>query len=309
MSYPYLGDLINQIFGTQLNIPIAMFGSFVALAIIVSSSVAKTEVIRFEKLGLLPKVKVDPNAYVPIHQVLTDLVVISVLFGMLGARIFHILEHPDKFLHDPLGMILTTGGFSIYGGLIFGVIAGVIYLKKRSIPIVPMLDALAPSMVLGYGIGRLGCQVSGDGDWGITANMALKPQWLPDWLWAQTYENNIVGVVIQSPGVYPTPIYEALVALCIFYFLWAIRKREYSKGYIFSMYLLFSGFERLLIEKIRVNVDYHFLGWSFTQAEFISTVLIILGLYGVLQSKKSRLIQKMAFSVIVLGALSACTKL
>ena len=126
-------------------------------------------------------------------------------------------------------MIFSTGGLSIYGGLIFGVIAGTIFLNKRSIPIIPMLDALAPSMILGYGIGRVGCQISGDGDWGIVANMALKPSWLPDWFWAQTYENNVVGALIQSPGVYPTPIYEALTAFCIYFFL--IRKQNRLMGF------------------------------------------------------------------------------
>lgn len=89
-----------------------------------------------------------------------------------------------------------------------------------------MLDALAPSLILGYGIGRLGCQVAGDGDWGISANMALKPGWLPDWFWAQTYEGNILGVTIADPGVYPTPIYEAMTALGIFVLLWLIKKNS-----------------------------------------------------------------------------------
>lgn len=309
MSYPYLGDFINYVFGTHLNIPIAMFGSFVAVAIIVSTFVAKNEVVRFEKLGLLPKANVVPNVLIPTHKIVSDLSMVSVLFGIVGARIFHILEYPTIFLENPMSMIFTGGGFSIYGGLIFGVIAGAVYLKKRSIPIVPMLDALAPSMILGYGIGRIGCQVSGDGDWGIVANMALKPHWLPDWFWAQTYENNIVGVAIHSPGVYPTPLYEAVTALCIFFFLIIIRKVKYSKGYIFSIYLLLSGFGRLLIEKIRINSEYYFWGGSFTQAELISTVLIIFGLLGILKSTQARKIPKIAFSVIILGALSACAKL
>jgi phosphatidylglycerol:prolipoprotein diacylglycerol transferase len=78
-------------------------------------------------------------------------------------------------------MILTRTGFSIYGGLCFGIVVGVIFVKRRSVPVIPMLDATAPAMMLGYGIGRLGCEIAGDGDWGIAANMALKPSWLPDW--------------------------------------------------------------------------------------------------------------------------------
>lgn len=308
MSYPYISDVLNQVFGTQWNIPIAMFGSFVALAIIISSYVAKREVIRFETLGILPKARLLTHE-VPTHELISNLAMISAIFGILGARIFHILEYPGEFMSSPFGMIFSRGGFSIFGGLIFGVIAGVVYLKNRSVPIVPMLDALAPAMILGYGIGRVGCQVSGDGDWGILSNMPLKPSFIPDWFWAQTYENNVVGVVIQTPGVYPTPLYEALTAFCIFAFLWSIRKNHYSKGYLFSVYLLLSGFSRLLIEKIRINSEYHLWGGSFTQAEFISTVLIIFGLLGLLKTTRSKYMPKLAFTLLVFSALTACAKL
>jgi phosphatidylglycerol:prolipoprotein diacylglycerol transferase len=303
MSYPYLSDLINHLFGTQWHIPIAMFGSFVAIAIITATFVGKKEVLRFDSLGILPKVGTSAD------QIVVDLVFFSVIFGIVGARIFHLLEYPQEFLNDPIGMIFSRSGLSIYGGLIFGVGVGAFLLKKRAIPIIPMLDALAPSMILGYGIGRIGCQISGDGDWGIASNMALKPNWLPEWFWSQTYENNILGVIIPSPGVYPTPIYESIIALCIFLFLWAIRKTEYKRGYIFSVYLLLSGFSRLLVEKIRINSEYHFLGGNFTQAEFISTVLILVGLFGILKSTRSSYIPKIAFSFVIFGVLSACAKL
>ncbi|NOT84028.1 MAG: prolipoprotein diacylglyceryl transferase [Methylococcaceae bacterium] len=309
MSYPYLSDLVNPIFGTHWPIPIALFGSFVALAIIAATLVAKLEVIRFERLGLLPSAKITPTVFIPPHQLVENLAMVAALFGMLGARLFHILEYPAEFLAHPMGMIFTRSGFSVYGGLIVGGIAGAVYLKKCAIPLIPMLDALAPAMILGYGIGRMGCQISGDGDWGIFANMTLKPSWLPEWLWAQTYVNNIAGVIIPSPGVYPTPLYEVLMAFIIFAVLWAIRKRPYSRGYLFSSYLLFSAFERLLIEKIRVNSEYHFGGISFTQAEFISTLLILIGLWGILKTTQAKCIPKIGFSIFILGALSACATL
>jgi len=309
MSYPYLSDVLNQIFGTQWHIPIAMFGSFVAIAIVVGTWIAKLEVKRFEGLGLLPKANVSTGVYVPTHKILSDLAMVTAIAGIIGARVFHILEYPSEFLANPMGMLLSGAGLSIYGGLIFGVIAGVVFLRKRSVPIVPMLDALAPAMILGYGIGRIGCQISGDGDWGIPANMTMKPNFLPDWFWAQTYENNIVGAIIQSPGVYPTPIYEALAALIAFSILWVARKSEYSKGFIFSIYLLLSGFSRLLIEKIRINSEYHFFGISFTQAEFISVLLILLGLGGILRVNKIRYVSKIFISFTIVGALTACAKL
>src|SRR5690606_32969175 len=142
-----------------------MFGIFVALAICVAAAVAKKEVMRLENLGILPMARVATKD-MPVHSLIADLATISALFGILGARIFHILEYPQMFLDNPWGMIFSRDGLSIYGGLFFGVISGAIYLRKRKVPILPMLDAMAPSIALGYGIGRIGCQVAGDGDWG-----------------------------------------------------------------------------------------------------------------------------------------------
>ena len=227
--------------------------------------------------------------------------------GIIGARVFDIFDNADHFLADPLSMILTRTGFSIYGGLCFGIIAGVIFIKRRSIPVIPMLDATAPAIMLGYGIGRLGCQISGDGDWGIAANMTLKPNWLPDWLWAQTYDGNIAGVIITPPGVYPTPIYEIGMALGVAWVLWTLRFHKHRPGYLFSLFLLFAGFERILIEKIRVNVRYDLLGVYLTQAEAISFLLIIAGLGGILATLRTkRFWSKIVVSAGVLSALAAC---
>ena len=309
MSFPYLSDVINYYFGTSWNLPIAMFGAFVAAAIFASTAIAKIEVRRFESLGLIPNAKSPSNVLLPANYLISNLAMISAFFGVLGARIFHILEYPNEFLASPLEMIFTRSGLSIYGGLICGGIAGAIYIKKYSLPILPMLDALSPSIALGYGIGRIGCQVSGDGDWGAASNMLLKPEFIPNWLWAQTYENNIAGVLIPNPGVYPTPIYESLTAFTIFVFLWATRKNNYPTGYMFSLYLLLSGFSRLLIEKIRINSEYHFLNQSFTQAELISGAFVLVGLFGVLNSRNTKSIQKLVVSFVVLGALTACSQL
>ena len=162
--------------------------------------------------------------------------------------------------------------------------------------------------MLGYAIGRLGCQLSGDGDWGIAANMQLKPEWLPAWLWAQTYQGNIAGISLSSPGVYPTPIYETSMAFAAFGLLWYLRSQKNNPSYLFSMYLLLAGFERLLIEKIRVNVRCHLQGFAFTQAEAISFFLIIGGLIGIIMTLRTRSIQtKGLLAVGILTALSACT--
>jgi phosphatidylglycerol---prolipoprotein diacylglyceryl transferase len=298
MSYPYVTDALNTIFGTHWHLPIPTFGVIVALAVAAATYVATRVVRSYESLGRLPA---------QTHRTVWDMAIVSTLAGIIGARVFDILDNADRFLADPLSMILTRTGFSIYGGLCFGVIAGVIFVKRRSIPVIPMLDASAPSIMLGYGIGRLGCQLSGDGDWGIAANMNLKPGWLPDWLWAQTYDGNIAGVTIMPPGVYPTPIYEIGMALAIALGLWTLRFHKHRPGYLFSVFLLLAGFERILIEKIRVNVRYDLLGAYVTQAEAISFLLIIAGLAGILTTLRTkRFWTKVVVSAGVLSALAAC---
>jgi len=279
MSFPYVTDLLNAAFGTNWDLPIPMFGAVVVTAVMLATTIARREVARRELLGTF---RPSTNAIV------SDLALVSVITGVVGARVFHILDHPGQFIDDPASMIFTRAGFSIFGGLSFGIVAGALFLKRRSVPIVPMLDATAPSLMLGYAIGRLGCQVAGDGDWGVAADMALKPGWLPDWLWAQTYEGNIAGVVIPSPGVYPTPIYESVTALGLFGVLWTLRSETNRAGYLFSVYLLLAGFERLLIEKIRINAEHPVLGVSFTQAEAISLFLIVAGFVGVLATLRTR---------------------
>jgi phosphatidylglycerol:prolipoprotein diacylglycerol transferase len=301
MSYPYLTDLLNALLGTDLHLPIPTFGVVVLLAIVTATLLVRLEVERYARLGRLP-----PST----TAIVADLAFVSVLAGMVGARVFHIVDHAGQFAADPTAMIFTRAGFSIFGGLCFGVAAALYFLRRRSIPIQPMLDAAAPAMMLGYAIGRLGCQLAGDGDWGVAADMLLKPAWLPDWLWAHTYEGNIVGIVIPAPGVYPTPLYESVVALALFGVLWSLRANRHRPGFLFSVYLLLAGFERLLIEKIRVNLEHPLLGLSLTQAEAISLLLIVAGLLGVLTTLRTRrLWVRVGFATGVLTMLSACVPL
>lgn len=298
MSYPYLTDLLNALFGTHWHLPIPTFGVIVAIAVAAATYVATRVVCSYENLSRLPAQS---------HGAVWVMAIVSTFAGIIGARVFDIFDNADRFVADPLSMILTRTGFSIYGGLCFGIVAGVIFLKRRSIPVIPMLDATAPAIMLGYGIGRLGCQISGDGDWGIAANMNLKPSWLPDWLWAQTYDGNIAGVIIAPPGVYPSPIYEIGMALAIALLLWLLRFHKHRPGYLFSLFLLLAGFERILIEKIRVNVRYDVLGAYVTQAEAISFLLIIAGLAGILATfRTNRFWTKIILSAGVLAALAAC---
>jgi phosphatidylglycerol:prolipoprotein diacylglycerol transferase len=288
MSFPYLSDVVKALTGYDLPLPFANFGLLVAAAMLAAAACLKVELRRMADTdGLLPgKRRVRDQSGVatwvfkPAHELVSNLTVAVMVAGIVGARLFHILENIDQFFASPSSMIFSRSGLSVFGGLILGTFAGLVFTRRWNLPVRPMLDAVAPAMMLGYAIGRLGCQISGDGDWGIRANMALKPDWLPTWIWAQTYDNNIYGEVIALPGVYPTPIYESLMAIACFGLLWALRKHPFRAGWLFSVYLILAGVERLLIEQIRVNPTYDLGLFQATQAELIAVALLIVGIAG-----------------------------
>ena len=308
MAFPYVSDALNFYLGTNLRLPIATFGTFVALAILIAARITTHEVTRLQGSGAFDRPSSGAASFLP-SDTIGKLTVVAVLAGMLGAKLFDAIERADELLSDPLGVLFSTGGFSIYGGLLVGGAAGALLVRRQSISLVPMLDSFAPALALGYAIGRLGCQFSGDGDWGKQAAMELKPTWLPDWWWAQTYDNNVLGIVIPNPGVYPTPLYEAFASFALFLLLWSFRKRLKTPGVPFSLYLIFSGLQRLLIEKIRINIEYSIFGIEITQAQLISIALIIVGSIGILKISQFSHFSRMLFSMFILGTLTACTVL
>jgi phosphatidylglycerol---prolipoprotein diacylglyceryl transferase len=294
MAYPSLGDLLRDLTGLDLPLPIPTFGLLVALALLATVHLAESELRRKHVAGEMPLAKRrgksndGAESLVPAYELLTGLTLVMVFAGLIGARVFHLLEYWDDFTRDPMGMIFTRTGFTIFGGLVFGLLAGAAYARRHRMPLPQLGDAIAPAMMMGYAIGRIGCQLSGDGDWGIAADVALKPSWVPLWLWAQTYEGNVAGVLIDPPGVYPTPIYETVMALAAFAILWALRKHPWRAGWLFSWFLLLTGMERLLVEQIRVNASFELLGLQLTQAELIAAAMLVVGLFGAVVLRKPR---------------------
>jgi phosphatidylglycerol:prolipoprotein diacylglycerol transferase len=289
MSYPYLSDVVKALTGLDIPLPLATFGLMVACAMLAAASCLRAELRRLHQAGRIGNARRQVRARdgtiswieVAPQEIVPNMTLAVLVAGIVGARLFHILEHTDSFMAAPWDMIFSRSGLSIFGGLILGTITGVIYVRRWHLPARPLCDAIAPAMMLGYAIGRIGCQVSGDGDWGSAANMALKPDWLPTWLWAQTYDNNVVGELIAAPGVYPTPMYETAMGLACFGVLWALRKHPFQAGWLFAVYLLMAGAERLLIEQIRVNPVLDFGAIHATQAEMIAVALIGLGVAGI----------------------------
>ncbi len=245
------------------------------------------------KKQILPKpvtkiIKVHP------YELMGNILLWAAVWGFAGAKLFNALENWGEFMADPVGMLIGFSGLTFYGGLICGGAAVLYIANKHGIKPLNMLDIGGPGMMLAYGVGRIGCQMSGDGDWGIP-NTAPKPGWLswaPDWMWSFNFPHNVsmedqgnkiadcVGkycYALKLP-VYPTSFYESVVCLLLFFFLWSIRDRIKTPGIMFGIYLVLNGIERFLIELIRVNTKYHVAGIPFTQAEMISLCLVIGGL-------------------------------
>lgn len=220
-----------------------------------------------------------------------EITIIALVFGLLGAKLFDIFENWGDFLKHPSDYIFSAKGLTFYGGLICAALALWFYARKHKIGFLHLNDALAPTMMLAYGLGRIGCQVSGDGDWGIENTNSKPFSWMPDWAWSYNYPHNVNEVGVKIPGcmdtkfcnelpvgVYPTPFYEVIACLLLFLLLWSLRKKLKIPGTMFALYLMLNGIERFLIEKIRVNTRLDIFGLHPTQAEIISSILFLSGL-------------------------------
>lgn len=247
------------------------------------------------------------NVEVRPHQLVGNMLVIAGIFGILGAKIFHILENFDLFLQDPVGEFFSFSGLTFLGGLLVGFTALAIFVRKHNLNFLHSIDAGAVTIPLAYGIGRFACQVSGDGCWGVynaayaaPGSIPQKaidagevasfrgPDWLPDWLFAYNYPHNILEQgemmqtctgqfchVLQAP-VFPTPMYETMMMFTIFGILFALRNKIKIPGMLFAIYLFFGGLERFLIEQIRVNNIYFSIGnFDVTQAMIIATFMMV----------------------------------
>ncbi len=185
--------------------------------------------------------------------------------GVIGAKLWHVLEEPGLLIHDPAGMLLDRAGFAWFGGLLGGILAMFLQARAARLRGLSMLDLCSPAAAVGYGVGRIGCLVSGDGDYGV-------PTTLP---WGMSFPH---GLVPTSARVHPTPIYEFLVALLIGWFLWRqsapTRGRLLHRGWITGQYLILTGIARFLVEFIRINPRIY---WGLSNAQVASLATIVIG--------------------------------
>jgi phosphatidylglycerol---prolipoprotein diacylglyceryl transferase len=192
--------------------------------------------------------------------------------GLVGARVFAIFDDWNGFVSDPLHTIFSGAGFVFYGGLLGGFLAVSWTIRKHHLPWLTTVDCIAPGLVLAHGIGRIGCQLAGDGDWGRETTLP----------WGMAYPNAIVGWH-YAPGVrvHPTPLYEFAAYAAICAFLWSIRKRPQPDGTLFWWYLLCTGTARFLIEFVRINPR---LAFGLSEAQLISLALCAIGAWKLLSA-------------------------
>jgi phosphatidylglycerol:prolipoprotein diacylglycerol transferase len=181
--------------------------------------------------------------------------------GVVGARLYYLIEKYDTVKHDLLGSLFSGSGLVWYGGAIGGAIGVVAWMIWRRVFELRMFDTCATALALGYAIGRIGCQVSGDGDYGIHSTLP----------WAMGYPH---GTLPTPPGVtvQPTPIYETVAMCLLAYGLWQLRDRV-RPGVVFALYLALSGLERFLVEFVRRNTEV-FAGLTPPQLESVGLMLI-----------------------------------
>ena len=236
------------------------FGLMVALALITSAYVLQAD---FDRRGM------NADAF--------TMITVAGLLGILGAKLYHLLETPAEFFANPLPLLLSRYGFAWFGGFLGGFGALLVMRWRANLPLWEFLDACSPAASFGYAVGRIGCFLSGDGDYG-------RPTSLP---WGMSFPNGVVPTTetcVQwgSPAdcrVHPAPLYELLIWSAIGLLLWRlgarILKDPRRAGEIFCYYLVLTGVARFLVEMIRINPPW-ILGLS--NAQVASAVSVIGGL-------------------------------
>ena len=197
-----------------------------------------------------------------------EIIFAGLVGGVIGSRIDFLLQNWDDVSDDFFGNVFSGSGLVWFGGLVGGAIGVVLWAWRRGFLGLQLLDVCAVPLALGYAVGRLGCQLSGDGDYGTGSDLP----------WAMSYPD---GTVPTTDEVHPTPIYESLTVGLIALGLWHLRGRL-APGGVFALYLVAVGLERLLVEFIRRNDD---VALGLTLAQLVSVALIAAGVAWVVQMR------------------------
>ena len=210
----------------------------------------------------------------------SDIVFAAAVGGILGSKIYYLIENFERVKADPAGMIFSGAGLVFLGGLMGGTLGVTYVIKKNKLSWIKFADIVAPLLILGYAVGRIGCLLVGD-DYGLPTNVPWGiafPNGLPPSTYSvfQSYYPwvNLEGF---SPGilkVHPTQIYESVIGFIIFYYLYQKRTKIVVVGSLFFTYLIFAGAERFFIEFLRVNSKYLF---GLSGSQLISLIMILIG--------------------------------
>lgn len=246
------------------------YGLMMALGFLAADYVIRLECIR--------------RGYDPEYS--SSIVITAAILGLVGSRVYAILDDLPTYLADPKAMIFSGSGFVFYGGLFGGILGTYLVSRWYRIGFAATIDMCAPALAIGQAIGRLGCQLSGDGDWGL-------PSTLP---WAMTYPKAIVGWTGDSvlklgahyqllPActdyasclnvrVHPAPVYETILYTGVFLVLWSMRKTSHPAGRVFYWYLLLAGAARFVVEFVRINPRVFYM---FSEAQLIAAGMMVAG--------------------------------
>ena len=199
-----------------------------------------------------------------------SMVAFAVVAGIVGAKLWHVLDTPSDFRELGWRVLWDSAGFAWYGGLTFGIGALILQGWRAKIGMLRTLDLAAPAAAVGYGIGRIGCFLSGDGCYGIPLEpmhilgMTFHP-------WGMSFPHGIEPVFVP---VYPTPLYEMAAGLVIGWWLWRCGGKPHATGAILGQYLILTGLARFLVEFIRRNPK---VLWGLSNAQLASAGAAIAG--------------------------------
>ena len=207
------------------------------------------------------------------HGVQADaigIVAVSTVAGIVGAKLWHVLETPDLLIASPAAMIFDRSGFAWFGGLVAGILALMWQGRVYKVGALGMLDLSTPAAAVGYAVGRLGCLTSGDGDYGIATTLP----------WGMSFPN---GLVPTTEHVQPTPIYELLAGILIAWILWRRGATRKPLGQLTGEYLVLTGVARFLVEFIRINPRIY---WGMSNAQLASLGSVVFGAALILWAKR-----------------------
>jgi phosphatidylglycerol:prolipoprotein diacylglycerol transferase len=211
----------------------------------------------------------------------TAIVVWGAIGGLGGARLYDVFDNWSSYMAHPLSIIFSGAGFVWYGGLAGGIISTWLVARYYRVSLLTVLDMCAAPLVLGMAFGRMGCQLSGDGDWGLPSKLPWAMAyphaivgWGPETVLRLDRHDNLVSGFYPGVRVHPTPVYEAILYVAIFCLLWSIRKKVVVEGELFYLYLILAGGARFLVEFVRINPR---VLWGLSEAQIISLIMIVAG--------------------------------